>query len=656
MKKQVQKLSAIALSLLLIFSFIPFVPFSAFAESAGALTYKAENGNVTVTGLVDKDYSGELIVPSSIGGFPVTSIGQFAFYQYSGIKNVTLPDSVKTVGDYAFYQCSALESITLPSLLTSIGNGAFHSCEKLKSITLLDSLKSIGEFAFYNCSSLKGVTLPASLTSVGKGAFFACAQIKSINIPALVTYIGEYAFPSDSGLESISVNTDNKVYSSAGNCLIKTAQKLLVAGCKNSVIPSDGSVTEIGSSAFFHCAALNSVTIPDKVTKIGNSAFYGCAGIESLIIPASVTSIGASAFSFSLGLNVITISASVTSIGQSAFSGCIKLNEVYYAGTEKQKAKININSEGGGNDPLLNAAWYNNCEKIYSITYKTDGGENNAENPKTYSVKGSTVTLADPLKKGYTFKGWYADSAFKTKVTEITKGTAGDKTLYAKWSKNTYKITYKLNKGINSNKNPKKYTVTSPDITLVNPTRRGYEFGGWYSDEKLTKRVKTVKEGSTGDKTLYAKWSVQKYKITYKLNKGKNNAKNPKKYTVASADITLKNPTRKGYTFKGWYSDSKFKKKVTKIKTGAVGDKTLYAKWSKNTYKITYKLNKGKNNAKNPKKYTVTTSDITLKSPTRRGYTFKGWYSDSKFKKKVTKITKGTTGNKTLYAKWTKKK
>ena len=86
----------------------------------------------------------------------------------------------------------------------------------------------------------------------------------------------------------------------------------------------------------------------------------------------------------------------------------------------------------------------------------------------------------------------------------------------------------------------------------------------------------------------------------------------------------------------------------------ATGNKTLYAKWSKNTYKITYKLNSGKNSTKNPKTYTVTTKTITLKNPTRKGYTFQGWYSDAKFKTKVTKIAKGSTGNKTLYAKWKK--
>lgn len=146
--------------------------------------------------------------------------------------------------------------------------------------------------------------------------------------------------------------------------------------------------------------------------------------------------------------------------------------------------------------------------------------------------------------------------------------------------------------------------------------------------------------------------SKTQYKITYKLNGGKNNAKNPTHYT---SKVTLKNPTKKGYTFKGWYTNSKFTSK-SKVTSVSKGNKTLYAKWSKKSYKITYKLNGGKNSAKNPSKYTVTTSKISLKSPTKKGYTFKGWYSNKSLTKKVTSIAKGSTGNKTLYAKWAKKK
>lgn len=140
------------------------------------------------------------------------------------------------------------------------------------------------------------------------------------------------------------------------------------------------------------------------------------------------------------------------------------------------------------------------------------------------------------------------------------------------------------------------------------------------------------------------------YKLTYKLNGGKN-AKNPTYYD-GKKSVKLKNPTKKGYTFKGWYTSSKFTSK-SKVKYLPKASKTLYAKWSKNSYKITYKLNGGKNNSKNPSKYTVT-SKVTLKNPTRSGYAFKGWYSNKALTKKVTSIAKGSTGGKTLYAKWKK--
>ncbi|MBO4433721.1 MAG: InlB B-repeat-containing protein [Clostridia bacterium] len=208
----------------------------------------------------------------------------------------------------------------------------------------------------------------------------------------------------------------------------------------------------------------------------------------------------------------------------------------------------------------------------------------------------------------------------------------------------TYKITYKLDGGKDP-KNPTTYTYATSTIKLKNPTKKGYDFKGWYNG---TKKVTEIKKGSKGNVTLTAKWSKITYKITYKLAGGKN-AKNPTSYTVTTSTVKLQNPTRKGYTFKGWYNGSK---KVTEIKKGSTGDVTLTAKWETITYKITYKLAGGKA-VKNPTSYKVTTSTVTLKNPTKKGYTFKGWYNG---KKKVTTIKKGSTGNITLTAKWAKKK
>ncbi len=275
-----------------------------------------------------------------------------------------------------------------------------------------------------------------------------------------------------------------------------------------------------------------------------------------------------------------------------------------------------------------------------------------------------TITLQKATRTGYTFDGWYSDAAFKNKVTKIQSDGTEDITLYAKWTANKYTIKFAGNGATGGSMNSltnRKYG-TGYTLTANAYKRDGYTFTGWntkangsgtaYKDKASVKNL-TSTNGKTV--TLYAQWTKKEYKITYKLKGGKNNSANPSIYYVTSSTITLKKPTKTGYTFKGWYSDSAYKNKITQIKKGSTGNKTLYAKWSKKEYKITYKLKGGTNNNANPSVYTVTTSTITLKKPTRAGYTFEGWYSDSAYKNKVTKITKGSTGNKTLYAKWTKK-
>ena len=119
--------------------------------------------------------------------------------------------------------------------------------------------------------------------------------------------------------------------------------------------------------------------------------------------------------------------------------------------------------------------------------------------------------------------------------------------------------------------------------TLPTPAKRGYTFAGWYTAKSGGSRIGSSSVvRTTKNQTLYARWKLVKYKIQYSLGKGTNNRSNPVGYTVASRTIVLKNPVRKGYTFKGWYSDPKYKKKVTKIaagSTGSTGSRKLYARW-----------------------------------------------------------------------------
>ena len=217
-------------------------------------------------------------------------------------------------------------------------------------------------------------------------------------------------------------------------------------------------------------------------------------------------------------------------------------------------------------------------EGDYTITYVNVDGATN-ENPASYNVETETITLKDPVKPGYTFGGWYKDAEFTTQVTEIIQGSTGNITLYAKWELESYTITYELEGGTNAPENPASYNVVTETITLKDPVKPGYTFGGWYKDGEFTTQVTEITQGTTGNITLYAKWEPVSYTITYVNVDGATN-ENPASYNVETETITLKDPVKTGYTFAGWYMAEDFTgNAVTEIVQGTTGNITLYAKW-----------------------------------------------------------------------------
>ena len=281
------------------------------------LTYKIENGKVTITGC-DTSLSGDIVLPSKIEGKPVTSIGSYAFYDCSSLTSITIPNSVASISGWAFGYCSSLTSITIPSSVTSIGERAFYGCSSLASITIPDSVTSIGSWAFYGCENLTSITILDSVTSIGIGAFRDCTSLTSITIPNSVTSIGDETFYGCSSLTSITIpDSVTSIDSSA------------FSGCSSlTSITIPDSVTSIGDEAFCGCRSLTSVTIPDSVTSIGYRAFYGCSSLTSITIPDSVTSIYGFAFGGCSRLTSITIPNSVTSIYDWAFEYCKKLTQI----------------------------------------------------------------------------------------------------------------------------------------------------------------------------------------------------------------------------------------------------------------------------------------------------------------------------------------
>ncbi len=251
-----------------------------------------------------------MVLPSEHEGLPVVEIGDGAFmdFKYFGHK-VVIPEGVTRIGNTAFANCDTLCWVTLPSSLTEIGYGVFHG------------------------AGLMEIEIPDSVTKIGEGSFRWCNFLRAVEIPAGVTEIAESCFTHCRRLESITVAAGNQRYHSAGNCLIETESKTLIAGCNNSQIPSDGSVEKIGRDAFTGLD-MKDFSVPNGVNTIGRFAFFDCQSLESITLPAELTQ-----------------------IGEYAFYGCEKLTDVYFAGTGEQWAAITV---GGDNDILASATIHYN--------------------------------------------------------------------------------------------------------------------------------------------------------------------------------------------------------------------------------------------------------------------------------------------------------
>ena len=297
-------------------------------------TYTTNNGTITITGYTGP--GGDVTIPDTINGLPVTAIGgnyssgywAGAFYQRTSLTSVTIPNSVTSIGEYAFYECTSLTSVTIPNSVTSIEYAAFSGCA-LTSITIPNSITSIADTTFAGCYSLTNLTIPTSVTNIGFDAFSACPSLTSVAIPSSVTSIGGYAFSGCGSLSAITVDALNPAYSSVDGVLFDKSQTTLIQcpGGKTGSYTIPNSVTNL-SDAFRFCDYLTRITIPDTVVKIESYTFQDCVSLTNVTIPGSVTRIGGAAFTGCISLIGLTIPNSVTSIGDNAFAYCHSLASI----------------------------------------------------------------------------------------------------------------------------------------------------------------------------------------------------------------------------------------------------------------------------------------------------------------------------------------
>lgn len=294
----------------------------------------------------------------------------------------------------------------------------------------------------------------------------------------------------------------------------------------------------------------------------------------------------------------------------------------------------------------------------YEITYYLNGG-NEVENPAVYTIESEDIILLEPTREHYAFGGWYPDSSFTGEaISKIEKGTSGKLYFSAKWIPVEYKITYVSNGGTEISTNPKVYTVEQR-ISLYSFRRNHYVFGGWYESPDFEgTKITEIAKGTSGDITLYAKWTPKDYYITYYLDGGTNPDGAVSWYNIESEDFLLPEPTRDYYCFDGWYTDSSFTgERFTEIKTGTTGEINLFAKWIFEEFSISYELNGGVEDEKNPLPTVYTLeSYITLPNPIREHYIFSGWYRDAELTDyHGPYIYSHSHDDLTLYAKWSPK-
>lgn len=449
----------VASFLLITAMILTILTISVFADDNGGtegstdgFEYTSDGAYCTIT-----DYNGSdkvITIPETLGGLPVTSIGDDAFYYCSSLTSITIPKGVTSIGNSVFKNCSSLAEIivaedneiftsvngvlfnkdktalicypegktdtayTIPDSVTSIADSAFYDCSSLKSIAVPSCVNSIGEYAFSGCSNLESLTIPSGITSIGRFTFSSCLKLTSMIIPSGVESIGQHAFYGCSALTSITIPSS---VTSIENSLFQACSALT-----SVTIP--GSVASIGYNAFQSCSNLTDITIPSSVTSIGQYAFQNCRNIASITIPDGVASIGDYTFSNCSNLNNITIPKSVKKVNPNAFKNCSKLENVYYGGSSSEWNKIIVYY---GNTALTKA---NIIFGAYAVTYHADGAENIPEvQTKTRDVS-LTLSSTLPTKSDCTFLGWATSTGGSVVYAAGASYTENaDLDLYAVW-------------------------------------------------------------------------------------------------------------------------------------------------------------------------------------------------------------------------------
>lgn len=352
-----KKTLSIIITVAIIFCMIPFGTFSFTANAEDGLTeytegyytYIVTDGKATIVYFDDDRFysenyysSRDLTLPTKLGGYTVTAIGNHAF-SYSSITKLTIPETITIIGYCAFKSSSGLKTVTIPSSVKNTGEYAFSECYTLTDVVIKNGVETIGYGSFSWCNSLTNITLPNSITTIDSGAFISCKNLENISYPDSVTFVG-FDTLTNTAFYNNTVNWEGDYLynnkhlisvktSFSGNATIKNGTKTIAgnafAYCNNLTgVTIPNGVVSIGIQAFRGCSKLKSITIPNTVKHIDDLVFYECTSLKSIVIPNSVTHLGDGVFEYCYNLESATLSSNITKIGDNFFNCCRKLTAI----------------------------------------------------------------------------------------------------------------------------------------------------------------------------------------------------------------------------------------------------------------------------------------------------------------------------------------
>ncbi len=588
-----------------------------------------------------------------------TKILGHLFEKCTGLEEINIPNTVTVIENSAFSGCTKLEQVNFSNKLTKIESYGFSDCTSLKKITVPDSINSIGNSIFQNCTSLTEVHLSNALKEISSNTFNGCKKLTTINFPSTLTTIGDSAFYGCESLpEAILPSGVEKIESNA----FKNCKSL-----KKAVVPD--TVSSIGSSAFYGCEALTDITLGSKLKKIDNQTFYGCAALPSIVIPYNVTAIGDSAFVNCTKLTQITVPRNTTSIESNAFSYPRKMTMYGPSGCYAQTY-----ANGKGIKYV--------AQDIHATSIRLDITNKTAEYYDEFQLTATiapqnftdavTWTSSNEDVATVSDTGYVEVCGVGTAVITVTAGnvkaactvTVPQLIDWIEFDEDEIELksgeTYQLRPDISpSNATNKKLKYTSSDTKVAEVSASGLVTAKSEGEAR-------IRAAATDGSDEYAVCYVTvtgKAKVTgITLNQTSATLGRGKKLALKAAispsyasnkKVVWKSANTKVATVDGSGNVTAKAPGRTKITVTSAENSSYQASCTVTVpYNITYKLNKGKNNASNPSTYYG--KKITLKNPSRKGYTFAGWYTDAKFKKKIKTIESSAKCDYTLYAKWTK--